>query len=196
VIADGSAGAVWVTVAGGKCALLGEGATLLASVCAAQPENSDFTISSSNCSYLPGDAKLVFIETLHSRISMVDIAQAIPDFNSAERWVIESALKERYGRLAQIELADSELKLDPDAPVLTACPTVFWSERGCNFVIFKTAEDRFRSLFYYSDEELYGTGRSEYDELAECVSLLLKLQADHEKQRQGVQSGMTGGEIN
>jgi len=27
------------------------------------------------------------------------------------------------------------------------------------------------------------------------VSLLLKLQADHEKQRQGVHSGMTGGQI-
>lgn len=129
---------------------------------------------------------------------MTDNAQAIHDFNSAERWVIESALKERYGHLVPVELADSELRLDPDAPVLTACPTVFWSERGCNFVLFKTGEDRFRSLFYYSDDsddEHYGTGRSEYDELAECVSLLLKLQADHEKQRQGVQSGMTGGEI-
>ena len=53
-----------------------------------------------------------------------------------------------------------------------------------------------RSLFYYSDEEQFGTGRAEYDELAECVSLLLKLQADHETQRQGVQTGMTGGQIN
>jgi hypothetical protein len=121
--------------------------------------------------------------------------QAIPDFNSAERWVIESALQERYGRRVQIELADSELKLDPGTPVLTPCPTVFWSERGCNFVIFKTAEERYRCLFYYSDDEQYGTGRSEYDELAECVSLLLQLQADHEKLSQGVASGMTGMQI-
>jgi hypothetical protein len=126
---------------------------------------------------------------------MTDTIKTIPDFNSAERWVIESALKERYGHYVQIELADSELKLDPDAPVLTACPTVFWSERGCQFLIFKTTEDRYRSQFFYSDEEHYGTGRLEYEELAECVGLLLKLQADHEKQRQGVQSGMTGGEI-
>jgi hypothetical protein len=122
-------------------------------------------------------------------------SKAIPDFNSAERWVIESALKERYGHFVQIELADSELRLEPDAPALTTCPTVFWSERGCNFLIFKTAEDRYRSQFFYSDEEQYGTGRAEYEELAECVGLLLKLQADHEKQRQGVQSGMTGGQI-
>lgn len=127
---------------------------------------------------------------------MNESAAPISDFNSAERWVIESTLKERYGRIVPIELADSELKLDPDAPVLTACPTVFWSERGCNFVIFKTGEDRYRCLFYYLEEEQFGTGRTEYDELAECVGLLLKLQADHEKQRQGVHSGMTAGEIN
>lgn len=132
---------------------------------------------------------------------MTDASQTIPDFNSAERWVIESALKERYGHIVPIELADSELKLDPEAPVLTDCPSVFWSERGCNFLIFKTGEDRYRSLFYYSDnsddldEELYGTGRAEYHELAECVGLLLQLQADHEKQRLGVQSGMTGEQI-
>ena len=127
---------------------------------------------------------------------MTETTQPIPDFNSAERWVIESALKERYGRIVPIELADSDLKLNPDTPVLTSCPTVYWSERGCNFLVFKTAAERYRSLFYYSDEEQYGTGRTEYDELAECVGLLLKLQADHEKQRQGVQSGMTAGEIN
>jgi hypothetical protein len=126
---------------------------------------------------------------------MTDTISPIPDFNSAERWVIESALKERYGHIVPIELADSELKLDPDTPVLTACPTVFWSERGCNFLIFKTGEDHYRCQFFYTDEEHYATGRAEYDELAECVSLLLKLQADHEKERQGVQTGMTGGEI-
>ena len=126
---------------------------------------------------------------------MTDATRTIPDFNSAERWVIESALKERYGRFVQIELADSELKLDPEEPVLTVCPTVFWSERDCSFLIFKVGEDRYRCLFYYTEEEQYGTERTEYDELAECVSLLLKLQADHEKQRQGVHTGMTGGQI-
>jgi hypothetical protein len=139
--------------------------------------------------------KLLFIEMLHPHIPMADVNQPIPDFNSAERWVIESALKERYGHIVQIELADSELKLDPGAPVITTCPTVYWSERGCNFLIFKTGEDRYRCQFFYSEDEQYGTGRTEYDELAECVGLLLKLQADHEKQRQGVESGMTGGEI-
>ncbi len=127
--------------------------------------------------------------------TMEDPTKPIPDFNSAERWVIESALKERYGHFVPIELADSDLKLDPGAPVLTTCPTVFWSERDCNFLVFKTAEDRYRCQFFYSDEEHYGTGREEYDELAECVGLLLQLQADHEKQRQGIHSGMTGSQV-
>jgi hypothetical protein len=138
---------------------------------------------------------LLFICEFLLNNSMRDDIAPIPDFDSAERWVIESALKERYGHMVPIELADSELALDPGAPVITTCPTVFWSERGCNFLIFKTAADRYRCQFFYSDEEHYGTGRDEYEELAECVGLLLQLQADHEKQRQGVQSGMTGGEI-
>ena len=126
---------------------------------------------------------------------MTDKPQAISDFNSAERWVVESTLKERYGRLVQIELADSELRLDPETPVLTACPTIFWSGRGCNFLIFKTGEGRYRSQFFYAEDEQYGTGRAEYEDLAECVGLLLKLQADNEKESQGVQTGMTRGEI-
>lgn len=126
---------------------------------------------------------------------MTDSDKRVADFNSAERWVIDSTLKQRYGQTVAVELADSELRLDPGAPVLTLCPTVFWSERGCHFLVFKTGESRYRCQFFYSDEEQYGTGRVEFDELSECVSLLLKLQADHEKERQGVQSGMTGGNI-
>jgi hypothetical protein len=139
--------------------------------------------------------KLMFAESTDRPMPMANETKPIAEFSSAERWVIESALKERYGHFVQIELADSELKLDPDAPVLTDCPTVFWSERGCNFLIFKTGEDRYRSQFFYDDDEHYGTGRAEFDEIAECVGLLLKLQADHEKQRQGVQTGMTGDQI-
>jgi len=40
----------------------------------------------------------------------------IPDFNDAERWVVESALRERYGERVPIELADAEVRLEPDVP--------------------------------------------------------------------------------
>ncbi len=107
----------------------------------------------------------------------------IPEFGDAELWVIKSALKERYGKDLEVELADSELRLHPDDQELTLCPTVFWQERGASFVLCKVAENRYRSLFFYSAREQYGTGRQEYDDLADCVLTLLRLQADHEAKR-------------
>ncbi|MHB1950525.1 MAG: hypothetical protein ACYCQK_03530 [Acidiferrobacteraceae bacterium] len=108
---------------------------------------------------------------------------SIPDFTDTELWTIRVAVNERYGHKVDIELADSELRLDPAVPVLTSCPTVFWSERGANFVISKIAESRYRCQFFYSVREQYGTGRETYDDLAECVTTLLQVQADHERDR-------------
>lgn len=44
----------------------------------------------------------------------------------------------------------------------------------------KTGESSYRTQFYYGNREQYGTGMHEYDDLAECTVLLLRLQADHE----------------
>ena len=118
----------------------------------------------------------------------------IPDFTDADRWVVETALKERYGRRPQVELADSEIKLDPAAAEITVCPTFYWEESGVEFVLFKVADNRYRSQFYYSITEQYGTGH-DFDDLAECVTTTLRLQADHEKDRLGVTSGKTGADL-
>jgi len=118
----------------------------------------------------------------------------ISDFTSADRWVAETALKERYGRRVDVELADSEIKLDPASSEITVCPTLYWEERGVEFVVFKIAENRYRSQFYYSIVEQYGTGR-DFDDLAECMTTTLRLQADHEKDRVGVTSGKTGRDL-
>lgn len=117
---------------------------------------------------------------------------SIPDFTETERWVVESALKERYGKPVPVELADAELKLDRGSDRITICPILYWQERGAGFVICKLAGSRYRSMFFYSVHEQYGTGHDEYDDLAECVTLLLRLQADHEKDRAGATSGTTG----
>ncbi len=118
----------------------------------------------------------------------------ISDFNDADRWIVESALKERYGEIIRVEPADSDIRLDPRSIDVTTCPTLYWEARGVEFVIFKIAEDKFRSQFYYSITEQYGTGR-DFDELAECISVTLKLQADHEKDRAGASSGKTGADL-
>ncbi len=107
----------------------------------------------------------------------------IPDFNDTELWVTRCALTERYGKAVALELADSELRLDPESTVLTACPTIFWSERGANFVVFKIGEGRYRCQFFYGPNEQYGTGRDAYDDIGECVTHLLQWQADHEGRR-------------
>lgn len=108
------------------------------------------------------------------------LMSTIPDFNGSEIWKIRTTLKERYGRDIELQLADSELRLDPATPVMTWCPTVFWEVAPVNFVIFKTAPERYRCQFFYADNEIYGTGIDEYDNISECVITLLKMQADHE----------------
>ena len=114
-----------------------------------------------------------------------------PDFTSGEQHTVSQALLERYGKRVQLQLVDSELQLDPQSAQLTDCPTLFWSERGADFVICKVGENRYRCQFFYSEHEQFGTGRDVYDNLAECVTTLLQVQADHERTRQGVPSGAT-----
>ena len=122
------------------------------------------------------------------------MTRRISDFTDADRWIVETALKERYGRRVGVEPADSEIRLDPGSSEVTVCPTLYWEERGVEFVIFKIADDRYRSQFYYSLAEQFGTGR-DFDDLAECVTVTLRLQADHEKERAGVTSGKTGEDL-
>jgi len=117
------------------------------------------------------------------------LKNSIPDITTNEQHIVSEALLQRYGKLVALQLADSELQLDPLSTQLTDCPTLFWSERGADFVICKVGESRYRCQFFYSEQEQFGTGRDVYDILSECVTTLLQVQADHEKTRQGVPSG-------
>jgi hypothetical protein len=115
----------------------------------------------------------------------------IPDFSDAERGIVAAALARRYGKEVPVEPAETDLKLDPAADGLTACPTLYWSERGAHFVLCKVGDTRYRCQFFYTDADQYGTGRDEYDDLSACVRTLLQVQADHEKMSAGVSSGAT-----
>lgn len=110
--------------------------------------------------------------------------QTVPDITSTELWVVETAVKERWGAgVIEVQVADSDIRLDPADREMTSCPTLYWTDGTAHFVIFKVGDGRYRSQFFYSKREQYGTGRREYDDLAECVSLLLKMQADHQSTR-------------
>lgn len=119
----------------------------------------------------------------------------IPDFTDAEQKLVSTALFERYGKLAPIQLADSELQLDASSIELTLCPTIYWAERGAQFVVCKVAPERFRCQFFYSETEQYGTGHDEYDSLGDCVVTLLQVQSDHERQLANVSASATLGKV-
>ncbi len=123
----------------------------------------------------------------------------IPDFDDGERWLVESTLRERYGRIVPTQAADVELKLAAGDAHLTSCPTLYWESRGAGFVVAKVAPGRWRAMFFYPGEpvaEQYGAGRSEYDDLLDCVTSVLRAQADHEKDRSGARSGSTADDLN
>ncbi|MBU0621720.1 MAG: hypothetical protein KJ795_07720 [Gammaproteobacteria bacterium] len=115
----------------------------------------------------------------------------IPDFSESEQKHVAAILFERYGKFIPMQLADSELQLGGDTAELTDCPTLYWNERGAHFIVCKVAAGRFRCQFFYSEAEQYGTGKDDYENLEECVSTLLQVQSDHERQLVNVSTGAT-----
>jgi hypothetical protein len=119
----------------------------------------------------------------------------IPDFTDADLKLARQTLQERYGCAVPIEVADAEIELIPGSGELTTCPVIYWEERGAHFVLFKIAESRYRAQFYYSEAQQYGTGRESFDNLGDCMVTVLQVQSDHERQMQGVSSGITGKDL-
>jgi hypothetical protein len=120
---------------------------------------------------------------------------AIAEFTVADRNFVGDILRERYLREVEPEPAEAELRLDAESPELTACATLYWSERGAHFVVFKLPGGQFRCQFFYSESEQYGTGIESFDNLGQCVRTLLQVQSDHERSRAGAVSGATAVEL-
>ena len=118
------------------------------------------------------------------------MARPIPKFTERERNLVRQTIKERYDSDVSFQDVDAELQLNLLKEDLTTCPSLTWEDQGAHFVIFKTGDSRFRSQFYYTDVQQYGTGKEEYDSLGDCAVTLLQVQADLELQRQGIRSGM------
>lgn len=105
------------------------------------------------------------------------------DFTETQIELVRGLIQSRYHQGIDLQLADAELRLNPESSSMTSCPTLFWEARGASFVIFKVPGEHYRCQFFYSPNDQYGTGRVEYDNLEECVTTLLQVQADHEHQR-------------
>lgn len=121
----------------------------------------------------------------HSSRGTFDLT-TIPDITDTELWILHTTLRERYGRDSELQLADAEIRLHASDRELTLCPVVVWqAEDGCNFVIFKSGERRYRCQFFYKPYKQMGTGVDEYDDLAECAVALLQAQADYVAEQRG-----------
>jgi hypothetical protein len=104
---------------------------------------------------------------------------SLPDFTDTEFQLVNQILLERYSRIVPLQAVEVEMLLSPEDKMPTPCPALYWGELGCEFVVAKTGDQRFRCQFFYSPNEIFGTGRDVYDNLGDCVTTLLKLQADH-----------------
>jgi hypothetical protein len=104
---------------------------------------------------------------------------SIPDFTDSEFQLVNQILLERYSRLVLLQAVEVELLLDPEHKEPTPCPALYWNELGAEFIVAKVGDQRFRCQFFYSADEQFGTGRDFYDNLGDCVTNVLQIQADH-----------------
>ena len=111
----------------------------------------------------------------------------IPDFSSEEIKVVEDTIAERFRRAVHVEQVTVELRVDKGDRELTECPALYWQVDDCHFVLATKGRNRFHCQFFYSVRDQYGTGIPEYDDILECVTSLLRVQADHEATRKNEQ---------
>lgn len=105
----------------------------------------------------------------------------ISDFSKEMQEHVSGLLEQRYGHPVDLQLADIELQLNLQEEDLTLCPALFWAERNANFVVYKVGEHTFRTQFFYSPDEQFGTGIDEFHDLEKCVIAVLQVQADQER---------------
>lgn len=106
-----------------------------------------------------------------------------PDITAAETWLIKTSLKQRYGEDIDVEIVETEMRLLPGDRELTSCQAVYWTWNECHFIICKTADRRYRSQFFFSVREKYGTGIDEYTDITECVVTLIDVHTQFEAQK-------------
>lgn len=118
------------------------------------------------------------------------MSRPIRPFSDRERSLIGQTLLERFGHAVALQPVDAELQLNLLKEEFAMCPSIAWTESGAHFIVFKTGDERFRSLFYFNEALLFGTGKDEFDNLGDCVVTLLQVHADQEEQSRKVRNAM------
>ena len=113
----------------------------------------------------------------------------IQEFTESKIATIRELLIQRYREDVEIHLTHSEVMLSPDQDYSTKCPTVLWHVRDANFAVVKTGRAAYRTQFFYTPHDQFGTGVEDYGDLKQCVTAVLRSHADHESEREGIDSG-------
>jgi hypothetical protein len=109
----------------------------------------------------------------------------IPDFTAFEIETVQKTINERFGQQMEIQFGDAEARLNPHSTDMTMCPVMLWKHDGCQFVIVKQGQHSYRPQFFYKVTEEYGTGVSQFSDMADCIIALLQVQADHHSEKKG-----------
>lgn len=67
----------------------------------------------------------------------------IADFSESELWLLRSTLRERYGEELEVQLADSEMRIEAHSTQLHTCPAAYWERDKCHFIVVKTGADHY-----------------------------------------------------
>ena len=108
------------------------------------------------------------------------------EFTEAEIATIRELLTQRFRKDIEIQLSHSDVALSSDQDFLTKCPTVFWHVRDANFVVTKTDNSSYRTQFFYTPHDQFGTGVEVYGDLKQCIDAVLQSQSEYEKKNHGV----------
>ena len=114
---------------------------------------------------------------------------SIPGFSASDLSLARACLKERFGRDVEVSEVETEVRLSPADRELAQCPALYWKEEGCAFVVAKTGPATYRAMFFYSVKDRFGTGKEEYDNLGDCIIMMLKVQ-EEEHQRRSQETGI------
>jgi hypothetical protein len=112
----------------------------------------------------------------------------IPDFNAQERRAVEAAMVYRYGQPVEVHETEVQVRLIPGSEELATVPGMYWNERNVQFVVCKLPDGRYRSYFFYTEEQQYRIGEQDYEAIEDCLRTLLQLQADHQAKRRAIMS--------
>jgi len=108
------------------------------------------------------------------------MSKPIPDYTESQVWTLAESLKERFLKDIDIQLIDSEIRLNSQDDELTNVPGLYWEADDCHFLILKTGLSKYRCQFFYQADQQYGTDIDEYNEFADCIMSLLQVQAEYD----------------